>query len=98
MIALTMTEWVIVSPSLLKWDPLVYDPNFDLGIGKEWLPKYPVTVVSYTSSATVSHVDQSEDQTLTDDDEVEFWQSFGAIDETMWNELTTDKIKDKMSP
>ena len=52
MIALTVTKRVIVSPSLLKWDPskFVYDPNFDLGIGEEWLPKYPVTVASYTSS------------------------------------------------
>ena len=46
MMALTMTEQVIVSPSLLKWDPseFVYDPNFDLVIGKEWLSKYNFTL------------------------------------------------------
>ena len=35
---------VIVSPSLLCWDPrkYVYHPAFDLGIGEEWLPKHPL--------------------------------------------------------
>ena len=35
---------VIVSPSLLCWDPskYVYYPAFDLGIGEEWLPKHPL--------------------------------------------------------
>ena len=35
---------VIISPSLLCWDPskYVYHPAFDLGIGEEWLPKHPL--------------------------------------------------------
>ena len=35
---------VIISPSLLIWDPskYVYNPAFDLGIGEEWLPTHPL--------------------------------------------------------
>ena len=31
-------EQVIISPSLLSWNPsdFVYHPEFDLGIGEEW--------------------------------------------------------------
>jgi len=33
---------VVVSPSLIKFDSNTYvcNPQFDLGIGKEWLSKY----------------------------------------------------------
>lgn len=35
---------VAVIPSLVKFDPCtcIYNPQFDLGIGEEWLPKQPV--------------------------------------------------------
>jgi len=34
---------VVVSPSLINFDACtyLYNPQFDLGIGEEWLPKYP---------------------------------------------------------
>ena len=33
---------------MLRWNlsDLVYQPKFNLGIGEEWLPKYPVFVLN----------------------------------------------------
>ena len=72
-------EQVIVSPSLLSWNPsenpsyFVYHPEFYLGIGEEWLPKHPVARVSI--SIDVLNQDDS-----SNDDDAQLWQSFGAIE------------------
>ena len=67
-------DLIIVSPSLLCWDPrkYVYHPAFDLGIGDEWLPKQPL---------------------VGDDnaDDAEFWQSFGANEDSEWIDVSTNK-------
>ena len=48
----THKELVIFSPSLLRWNPSdsVHRPEFDLGIGVEWLLKHPVARVSRMSN------------------------------------------------
>ena len=47
-------ERIIVSPSLLTWNPskFVYSPDFDLGIGEEWLPKHLVIISTLRSAST----------------------------------------------
>ena len=48
---LTM-EQIVVSPSILSWNPhdYVYNPDFDLGIREKWLPKYPVVSATVIES------------------------------------------------
>ena len=45
-------EQIVVSPSILSWNPhdYVYNPDFDLGIKEEWLPKYPVVSATVIES------------------------------------------------
>ena len=79
-------KMVIVSPSLLCWNPsdLVYH-KFDLGIGDEWLPKCPVARVS-------TSVDVLNQDNLTNDNDAEFWQIIGAIEDNKLIEvIVTDK-------
>lgn len=66
-------DQVIVSPSLLCWDPrkYAYHPAFVLGVGEEWLPKHPLA--------------------SDDDDDAEFWQSIGAIEDSEWIDVSTSK-------
>ena len=82
-------EMVIVSPSLLRWNQsdlhLVYHPKFDLGIGKEWLSEHPVARIS-------TSIDVLNQDNLTNDDDAEFWQSIGGIEDN--NELI-EAITDK---
>ena len=79
-------ERVIVSSSLLSWNPsdFVYHPEFDLGIGDEWLPKHPVARVS-TSIGVLNQDDSSKD------DDAQFWQSIGAIENSKLIEVTAVK-------
>ena len=80
-------EIVIVSPSLIRRNPgndFVYYPEFNLGIREEWLPKHPVTRVN-TASDIVIQGDS------TNDDDAEFWQNLGAIEESILIEGIADK-------
>ena len=79
-------ERVIVSPSLLSWNPsdYVYHPEFDLGIGEEWLPKHPVARVS--TSIDVLNQDES-----SNDDDAQFWQSIGAIEDSKLIEVIAEQ-------
>ena len=67
---------VVVSPSLIKFNPstYVYNPRFDLGIGEEWLPKHPVIKPAEVSQAANASIGM---QYHNDDDT--FWCSFGAM-------------------
>ena len=69
-------KWVIISSSLLSWNPsdFVYPPEFDFGIGEEWLPKYPVARMSTCTSINVLNHNES-----SNDDDAQFWQSIEAI-------------------
>ena len=82
----TCKELVIISPSLLHWNlsDFVYHPEFDLGIGEKWLPKHPIARVS--TSIDVLNQDGS-----TNDDDTEFWQSIGAIEDNKLIEVITDE-------
>ena len=61
-------EQIIVSSSMIKFNvnEYVYNPQFDLGIGEEWLPKYPVMA----SQANVT--------SLLQDNSNEFWSTIGC--------------------
>ena len=59
-------------------------PKFDLGIGEEWLPKHPVARVS--TSIVVLNQDN-----LTNNNDAEFWQSIGAIEDNKLIKVITDK-------
>ena len=82
----TRRELVIVSPSLLRWNPsdFLYHPEFDLGIGEEWLPKHPIARMS-------TSIDALNQDDSTNDDDAEFWQSIGAIEDDKLIKVITDK-------
>ena len=67
---------VVVSPSLIKFNPstYVYNPRFDLGIGEEWLPKHPVIKPVQGCQAANASIGMQYDN---DDDT--FWCSFGTM-------------------
>ena len=79
---------VIISPSLLQWNPsnYVYHPEFDIGIGKEWLPiaKHPIA----RESTSINVLNQDN---LTNDDDDEFWESIGATEDNQLIGGITDK-------
>ena len=82
----TSKESIIASRSFLRWNPsdFVYHPEFDLGMGEEWLPKHPITRMS--TSIDVLNQDYS-----TNNDDAEFWQSIGVIEDDKLIEVITDK-------
>ena len=65
---------------MLRWNliDLVGILSFDLGIGEEWLPKYPDARVS----TSVNILNQGD---LTNDDDAEFRQRIGATKGNNWN-------------
>ena len=77
---------VIIFPSLLylHLSDFVYHFIFDLGIREEWLPKHPVGRVS-----TLIDVLNQED--FTNNNDTEFWQSIGVIEDNKLIKVTTDK-------
>ena len=67
----------------------VYHPEFDLGIGKKWLPKDPVVRVS-----TPIHLLNQSDS--TNEDDTEFWESLGFIGDSELIEAVA--VKKPISP
>ena len=78
-------ERVIVSPSLLSWNPsdFVYHPDFNLGIREEWLSKHPVV----STSINVLNQDKS-----SNNDDAQFWQSIGATEDSKLIEVITEQL------
>ena len=72
---------MVVSLSRIKFDPntYVYSPRCDLGIGEEWLPKFPVIKPQMAIQPTWMRYDG-------DDDNDEFQCSFGAINDPQYEE------------
>ena len=54
---------------MLRWNlsELVYHPEFNLGIGEEWLPKHPIFVLNQDN--------------LTNDNDAELRHRIGAIED-----------------
>ena len=70
----------------MSWNlsDLVYHPEFDLGFREEWLSKHPVARVS--TSINVLNQDD-----LTNDDDAEFRQRIGVIEDNKLIEVIADE-------
>ena len=63
---------------------IIYHPEFNLEIVEEWLPRHSVARVSIS-------IDVLNQDDLTTDDDAEFWQSIGAIEDSKLIEIVADK-------